>query len=103
MQRIVFLLALASAAVASFSPQYAAARYLFSARDRDLFLTIVGAEWGNTRLPELPYNLVTGNISFEDAYLVSAGLSKVVVSDFGIRVPFTELRFIGNSVELQGQ
>jgi hypothetical protein len=76
---------------------------LWSARQRDWFVTVTGAEWAESRLPEFPYNAVTGNLNFKDAYLVSFGLSGVVLNDVSIPVPFTDSRLTGNSVEIEAQ
>ena len=81
----------------------AAAGDLLFARERTWFATVTGAQWAETRLPLLPYNIVTGNLHISDTYLVSASVNTVVVPDFAIPLPLTDLRFIGNSVEIEGK
>ena len=81
----------------------AAAGDLLTARDRTWFGTLAGGQWVDSRLPEFPYNLVTGGLVFRDAYFVSGAVSRVIVPDFAIPLPFTGSRLAGNSLEAEAQ
>ncbi len=59
------------------------------------------AVWAETNLPELPYNAVTGKLTFHDAHLTALELSRVMVPDFTIPTPFGDWR--GHRLELAGQ
>jgi hypothetical protein len=76
------------------------AKDLLRARDRDWIVSLDGAVWAESQLPLLGYNIVTGNLKFQDAQLVQIGLSRVLVHDFSIPLPGKYV-LNGNSIELQ--
>ncbi|MBT9384167.1 hypothetical protein KM176_09875 [Pseudooceanicola sp. CBS1P-1] len=62
---------------------------------------IFEGQWAATRLPLLPYNLVTGGLSFRDSYLTSVIVSRQV-GEADLRVPGTALGLAGVRFELEG-
>ncbi|WP_204985693.1 hypothetical protein [Microvirga pakistanensis] len=72
-------------------------------RDRTWFLTVVGAQWSETRLPTFPYNLVTGRLRADGTYFVSGAVSRAIIPQFDIPVPATGWTLPGNSLEAEVQ
>ena len=60
-----------------------------------------GAVWAETNLPELPYNVFTGNLEFCNTGFVGLEASRVLVRDFDI--PLGVATLSGNDIELSMQ
>ncbi len=71
--------------------------------ERSWHLTAYGGQWVDADLLEIPERAFTGSLSTERAYLVGAGLSRVVLPSFSIPLPGTDFAFRGNRIELEGQ
>ncbi|MEZ0167557.1 hypothetical protein [Microvirga sp. TS319] len=72
-------------------------------RDRTWFLTVVGAQWIETRLPAFPYNAVTRKLRADDTYFVSGSASRAIVPQFSTPVSTTGWALSGNSLEAEVQ
>jgi hypothetical protein len=70
-------------------------------RGREWHATLFLNTWIDTRLPELPKNVVTGNLQFRNAHFFGGAVSYVPIQRFDI--PFFSYTLRGNSVELEGQ
>ena len=72
-------------------------------RQRVWYASLIGAQWGEVRLPQFPIKAVTGDIPFRQSYLAAAGIGRVIVPRFDIPIPFTGVGLVGNSLEIEGQ
>lgn len=72
-------------------------------RERAWHVTGYVSRWVNTDLLDVPARTITGNLSFSDTNFAGAALSRVVVPSFTIPLPFTDIAFRGNRIELEGQ
>ncbi|QEL21685.1 hypothetical protein FQV39_03145 [Bosea sp. F3-2] len=61
------------------------------------------SRWMNTDLLDVPTRAFTGNLDFSDTNFAGVGLSRVIVPSFTIPLPFTDIAFHGNRLELEGQ
>ena len=68
-----------------------------------LSLAIHGERWADTRLPLLPKNLVTGNLTFDDSWLGGLVVNWVAVDGWKVPLPFTGKTLARWDVELEGQ
>lgn len=59
--------------------------------------------WVNTDLLDVPGRAIIGNLSFSDSNFAGVALSRVIVPSFAIPLPFTDIAFRGNRIELEGQ
>ncbi|MFC4171821.1 hypothetical protein ACFOYU_07105 [Microvirga sp. GCM10011540] len=66
-------------------------------------VTGYASRWANTDLLDVPERSFRGNLTFEDANFVGAGLARVIVPSFSIPVPGTDFAFRGNRIEIEGQ
>lgn len=66
-------------------------------RERQTFISVTAARYVETYLRDVPRNLLTAQLDFENAYFVSVGLNQVMVRDFSI------LGVRRNSLEIEGQ
>ena len=71
--------------------------------ERSWHLTVYGGQWVNADLLDIPERALTGELTSEQAYLVGAGLSRVIVPSFSIPLPGTDFAFEGNRIEIEGQ
>lgn len=71
--------------------------------DRTWHATGYVSRWVNTDLLDVPGRAITGNLSFSDANFAGVALSRVIVPSFTIPLPFTDIAFRGNRIELEGQ
>ena len=78
------------------------ARHALAGADRLWHVSVFTSVWAETNLPEIPYNIVTGKLHFENAWFTSLAASRVLVPDFSIPTPFGG-SFEGNRLELEGQ
>jgi len=69
---------------------------------RDWHVSAFASVWAETNLPEIPYNIVTGKLHLENTYFTSLALSRVLVKDFAVPLPFGKA-LKGNRLELEGQ
>lgn len=58
-------------------------------------------QWANTRLPLLPYNLATGQLTFADSFLQSMVVSRLIATR-DMEIPLVGLQFPDASIELEG-
>ncbi len=65
-------------------------------------LTITHGVWAETDLPDLPGKLLTGSLDFKESYYVGLTYGRTLVDGFTIPVPFTQIRFKGWDLELEG-
>jgi hypothetical protein len=65
-------------------------------------LTITHGIWADTDLPDLPGKVVSGNLDFEDSYYVGLTYARTLVDGFSIPIPYTDIRFKGWDLELEG-
>jgi hypothetical protein len=73
---------------------------LLRPRDRDWILGLDAGVWAESQLPQVPHDIVSGNLKFRDAELAQISLSRVLVHDFSIPLP-GHYALNGNSLELQ--
>ncbi|KLK90340.1 hypothetical protein AA309_26100 [Microvirga vignae] len=71
--------------------------------ERTWHLTVYGSRWVDADLLEIPEQALTGELTGEEAYIVGAGLSRVIVPSFSIPLPGTDFAFRGNRIEIEGQ
>ncbi|MCB5174066.1 hypothetical protein [Microvirga lenta] len=71
--------------------------------ERMWHVTGYASRWANTDLLDVPERSFRGNLTFEDANFVGAGLARVIVPSFSIPVPGTDFAFRGNRIEIEGQ
>ncbi|WP_333823397.1 hypothetical protein [Pinisolibacter sp.] len=64
-------------------------------------VALYGGVWTNSTLPSFPYNLVRGNLTFEDAQIASLIVDRRLF-DFDLDLPGTRWRLNGFSVEAEG-
>lgn len=65
-------------------------------------VALYGARWIESRFPQFPKNLVTGNLGYRDTYLSGVIGSLVVIDDFSVPLPFTDARWQGLDLEAEG-
>lgn len=73
------------------------------ANERRWHATGYVSRWVNTDLLEVPQRAATGNLRFSDTNFVGGGLSRVIVPSFTVLLPFTDIAFSGNRIEVEGQ
>jgi len=61
------------------------------------------SRWVNTDLLEVPQRAASGNLRFSDSNFMGGALSRVIVPSFTVPLPFTDIAFTGNRIELEGQ
>jgi hypothetical protein len=61
------------------------------------------SRWVNADLLEVPERTVTGALRFSDTNFAGVGLSRVIIPSFTIPLPFSDIAFHGNRIELEGQ
>lgn len=66
-------------------------------------VSLYGARWIESRFPQFPQNLVTGNLGYRDTYLAGIVGSVVVLDGMSVPLPFTDTRLDGFGVEVEGQ
>ena len=72
-------------------------------KERQWHGTAYGSQWVNADLLEIPERSLTGRLRSEDAYIVGASLSRVIIPSFSIPLLGTDFAFHGNRIELEGQ
>jgi len=73
------------------------------ANERRWHATGYVSRWVNTDLLEVAERAATGNLRFSDTNFVGGALSRVIVPSFTLPLPFTDIAFHGNRIELEGQ
>lgn len=62
---------------------------------------VYSGQWADTRLPYLPYNAVTGRLTFDESYLTSVILSRRLLTR-DLFIPHTSIGFADARMELEG-
>jgi hypothetical protein len=72
------------------------------AEDRLNHLTVTHGVWVDSDLPDMPGNIVSGNLEFVESYYLGLTYARTLVNGFTIPIPFTEIRMKGWDLELEG-